>query len=82
MSTEPEYLRNWLAKQGDEITPLTTEQMESIFTWSTKHGSGNGWTGTTGEGAMFIRWLLRDWQRLRNSLAAVEELARRQRGLH
>lgn len=78
MSTERSSLREWLARtcpNGIEIDPLTKEQLDAIFQWSTIHGSGNGWTGTSGTGAMHIRWLLRERERLLHELANVEAMA-------
>ena len=61
--TEPVSFRAWCARQTN-VEPLTDRELNEIFTWSTKHGSGNGWTGSSGTGATYIRMLLRERQRL------------------
>ena len=54
---------------------LEESQLDGIFEWSTIHGSGNGWTGTSGTGAMYVRWLLRERERLLQRLESVAAMA-------
>lgn len=52
----------WLAHEHSQ-RPISREELEAAFNWSTKFGPPNCWTGTLGGAAVIIRGLLRELQR-------------------
>lgn len=59
------------ARQVQQLTEpfITEEELGELFAWTAKHGSGNGWTGSTGRVSMLIRYLMADRERLRRLLS-------------
>ena len=54
-------------------TPLSEQRIREAFSWTSKHGPPNCWTGTTGHAATLIRELLREREQLLEAIASKEE---------
>ena len=68
-----QHFNEWCeAASAGTYTPLPPERLAAMFLWTTQHGSSNGWTGTFGTAATFIRELLRERIRLVEELELVK----------
>lgn len=67
----PTTFEDWEATQAPS-PPLTPDELDEIFTWTRRHGSGNCWTGITGTAATHIVRLLRERQRLIAEVTALQ----------
>jgi hypothetical protein len=64
MSQSYDYWRE--AALVGTYTPLPDSRLSDMYTETCKYGSGNGWTGTTGNLCTMIRELLREVEHLRH----------------
>lgn len=63
--------RSWAA-QNQTSTPLTDEQRLAAWQWSQIYGPANCWTGGGGAGAVHVRRLLMEVERLRQLTEGAE----------
>jgi len=69
--SEQSTRRAWLAGQ-EALQQITSEIEDAAFEWTCRYGSGNGWAGSSGQAAGFIRALLIECERLRREQANSE----------
>lgn len=61
----PSY-ENWLSNAtAGTYTPLSPERLAEMFHATCRYGSGNDWTGTSGNLCKMVRELLREVEHLR-----------------
>lgn len=60
MSDSQHYDEWTQAATSGTYTPIPAERLIEMFLWTTIHGSGNCWSGTSGTAATMIRELLRE----------------------
>ncbi len=64
---------SWAAgAQAGTYEPIPYADIVAMFEWTARHGSGNGWTGTTGTPAAMLRRLLRERVHLLQALGVNE----------
>lgn len=64
MSQSYDYWRE--AALAGTYTPISPERLSEMHATTCKYGSGNCWTGTSGDLCTMIRELLREVEHLRN----------------
>ena len=60
MSDSQQYDEWTQAATSGTYTPLQSERLLEMFAWTSRYGSPNCWSGTTGEAATMLRELLRE----------------------
>ena len=66
-----ESYASWAA-QNQTATPLTDQQRLAAWQWSQQFGPANCWTGGAGTGAVYVRRLLMEVERLRKITEGAE----------
>lgn len=69
-------LSEWIAIQ-DGLAEVTNAEAGEMFEWTCRYGGGNGWTGTSGDGARYVRALLIERHRLLQELYERDQLTQR-----
>lgn len=75
MSVQPQSSREiWLEQKYafEPPAPLAADELDRLFALTCRFGSGNCWTGTTGELACGIRTLLGEIDRLEKLAAGPQ----------
>lgn len=76
--SDSQHFDEWTqAATSGTYTPLPAERLLEMFSWTTRYGGTNCWTGCSGTAAAMIRELLRERIGLKEQLErATDELRR------
>lgn len=67
-----ESYRTWAENLFNNDRPLISdEELNELWQWTARHGSGNCWAGQSGRIASLVRYLMADRERLRRSLSEL-----------
>lgn len=66
------------AAMADTYQPLSESDLDEMFSWTARHGSGNGFTGSSGTSATYIRKLLREVAHLRMEVETMRSQPRQE----
>lgn len=65
MAVLSESYQDWIARAAGPYKPIADDALAEMFAATCRYGSGNDWTGTSGNLCKMVRELLREVEHLR-----------------